>query len=205
MLLLCIAFVHKSDFLRNCCISCLLNTSWLLQSRVLKNPSQSLRKSFRTSTILKVSQECVCRGDTQPSFCRRRHFGGSWYWVGSGNPVMRGLDFILFFFSYFVFSPAQQLVGSSCHGPQGPIQRMGNESFLLSLQTKNWGLFEIHGAWDTAGGTEEQTTEQSGEATCAHVPTRERRGRVPVYSSGLCFHAQKLFSFFYASSCVPNV
>lgn len=124
MLLLCIAFVLKSDFLRNCCISCLLNTSWLLQSRVLKNPSQILRKSFLTSTILKVSQECAGVGgrDMQPSFCRRRHFGGSWYWVGSGNPVMRGLDFILFFFSYFVFSPAKQLVGSSCHFLEVPSE-----------------------------------------------------------------------------------
>lgn len=67
----------------------------------------------------------VCGGggrDMQPSFCRRRHFGGSWYWVGSGNPVMRGLDFILFFFSYFVFSPAKQLVGSSCHFLEVPSE-----------------------------------------------------------------------------------
>lgn len=82
--LLCIAFVHKSDSLSNCCISCLLNTFWLLQSKVLKNPSQRVSENlFAYQLFLKSA------GDEQ-YFLQKRPFEGLAYWVGSGSHMSRG-------------------------------------------------------------------------------------------------------------------
>lgn len=179
MQLLGIASAHKSDSLSNCCISCLLNTFWLLQSRVLKNPSQSLGKSFRTSTIFEV-----CCGEAA-FFLQKRHLGVGW--GGSGMrwslEVTSGGGLIFFFLTL----QTEALVGRQCGGLQGPSGR--KENYLLICHCKqNWGLLVLKGTGDAAvshtlgGQRGARETERGGEV-CSRGP-RGLEGQGPCAQPG---------------------
>lgn len=103
-----LASVRKSDSLSDCCISCLLKASRLLQSRVLKSALEVSGNLFAHQLFL------MSIGGTRRPFCRRGTLGARG--VGWALGVLRREGFI-YLFSHRANKATRRV--PAC-GPWGP-------------------------------------------------------------------------------------
>lgn len=180
-----LASVRKSDSLSDCCISCLLKASRLLQSRVLKSALEVSGNLFAHQLFL------MSIGGTRRPFCRRGTLGARG--VGWALGVLRREGFI-YLFSHRANKATRRV--PAC-GPWGLPE--GRE-IRLPFRPCKQRLCELTGPREAAVSDtlvgQVRSMGSRGEVTCARGISRDGRGgALPAAEKRSSFFIRSVYSF----------